>query len=524
MTEYECSDSCESNKSIDDNYVWTDFYTTMPEMHSYTKALIEESDSNFNNYSIFSINSHLMNWVAANWDDQIELSFPGKIKKNMPNKIYLTIKPLIGGNTLDMTNDMITDLQRIVDKIDISILKSALLYGFDIATPILTNDGYLISSMWIRQMISYVYINPLLNPIIDETGLYVEIGNYPNYTEIYRKLSVNLISKLVEMYEEGFILEPSEKIIENWVLLEHDDKGLLYTPSWVDKRITSTYGTIIDFLFTRLMGCIYIDYYIGNNKVIIHFIASLLQNDNVKFKIHRLYIRVWINDLDSAQKIATLIEYAESNANGLIILKHVSSLDDINIYKEILSSADIFIKNANVLYYETNDIHRPYTLSIRFSYDTKINLDNISIKLMNEFILYRNIKYSSKPKTTIDDININPIIPYINMDHVDIEKIPTLSIPDKRDYSDKYLRLDASKPVYIDISSSNKEIYKPEKDQIPVRIWNSSDETISHKIKPVDRKELNIKPIRPILSEYDLDKNVNNIQLLELNKTLISQP
>ena len=56
---------CYEKINLDDGYVWTDFYVTRPKINSYTEALIEEYDNNFNNYSVFSLNSHLTNWVAS---------------------------------------------------------------------------------------------------------------------------------------------------------------------------------------------------------------------------------------------------------------------------------------------------------------------------------------------------------------------------------------------------------------------------------------------------------------------------
>ncbi len=480
----------------EEQYVWTDLYTSYIHIDSYTE-MREEPDRNYTDYMVFSLKSRISNWVNNNWDDSIEISFINRTKSNSQNKLYLTVQLLVGGDVLELNNKMINELQIYVNSINLEDLKSVLLYGFaqiNSRTNMLTTEkGYIIPQDWIREVIYYVDINAKLNPFINETGLYVEIGNYPDYSIIYDKLSVNLVKKLREMFEEGYIIEPPENIIEDWILTPLDDKNLLYIPIWTDNRITESYGTLTNFMITRLNGDKDINYYVGNNQVIRHYIAELLKDKEYKYVGY--YLNIEISGLKEAQEIATYIEYANEIATGIIIQTHVTSIDDVNIYMKIIDDGD-------VLYYKTDDVYRPYTVSIRYSYDKNINSFATSSELLRKFIEYRDELYPVYPPVTEEKM-IETYEPYISDEKIDnVEGIKNES---KRDYAERVLLLDSSKPAEL-LSKEEKGdvLYEEYNKNNPDRIWKILDEDKRFNIKELDKVELNIDE-RPILTEGQIN-------------------
>lgn len=448
----------------DDGYVWTELYITVPDRSLY-KA-IELPDRNYDNYIIFSLNSYLSHWVSINWHPNIEITFISRHKPGIEDKLYLTIQPLVGGDILEMDKNMRQDLQTYLNTLSITKLKSVLLYGFGLNRKLVTKQGHVIEEDWIRQLIPYVGIDNSLNPHIDEIGLHVELSWIPQYTEIYRLLSINLIEKLIEMYDGGCIIEPNKKIRDKWLLVPQDDRRIIYAPIWRDTRITNNYGSMVNFLQTRILGIKTINFKIDANETIRHYLIHLFQERGVinNFTMTKYYLKMEVNDLYEAQLIATLIDYAIEKANGIVILKHVKDQREADIYKLISDQMKI---PHSFIYYRADDIQRPYTASFLFEYKSNINVKEVSIQLWNIFNQYR----------------ISDIID----EEIQIEEIPKVYeiklkpkdasyIRDPYDYAEKYLKLDARKPPVEAVLPINREIYKPTQEEIDARgprAWTS---------------------------------------------------
>lgn len=447
----------------DDGYVWTEFYITIPERSLY-KA-IELPDRNYDNYMIFSLNSYLSHWVSLNWHPDIEITFVSLNKPGVDDRLYLRIQPLVGGDILEMTKEMRRDLQAYVNTFSITKLKSVLLYGFGLDRKIVTKNGCVIEQDWIRQLISYVGIDDSLNPHIDEIGLHVEIGWIPQYTELYRLLSINLIEKLLEMYDDGCVIEPNETIKDKWLLVPQDDRKIIYAPIWRDTRITNNYGSMVNFLQTRILGIKTINFKLDTNETIRHYLIHLMNERNLSnnFIMTKYYLKIEIDDLYQAQLIATLIDYAIDKANGIVILKHVKHQRDIEIYQMINDMINI---PHTFVSYRTDDVQRPYTASFLFDYKSNINVKEVSIQLWNIFNQYRS------SDTITNETMESPKIYEINLKSTEANYIK-----DPYDYAEKYLKLDSSKPPVEAILPINKEIYKPTQEEIEnrgVRPWTSS--------------------------------------------------
>lgn len=135
------------SETEDSDHIWTEYYNTEPDLKSHTQALVEESDRNYNEYTLFCLRSHLMDWLSRHWSPQIDVSLPTFPRANRPHRRYLTVVPQIAGRNLEMTSEMKQDLRRQVQKY--GFLKSVVLFPFE--TTILSSDRRLIPLDWIKR-------------------------------------------------------------------------------------------------------------------------------------------------------------------------------------------------------------------------------------------------------------------------------------------------------------------------------------------------------------------------------------
>ena len=425
--DYDCSDIETSDIETSDiktKHVWTEYYTYIPNKEYIN--IIEEPEPNFTNYTLFSLNSHLSNWINHNWDSRIELSFPSYIKPNQPKRKYITIVPLVGGEKMYMSDIMISELQKVVNNITEEQQKSILLLDY---SSILLDNKIMISTRWIEQMLQYVNIPIIYNPYVTKIGLYVELRNEIDFTSIYADLSLLVINELKEMYRGGYISKPSNNIINNWKLVPVDIEQNIYAPNWEDNRITKSSGNMYNFILNKVNNINTIDYELGDNKVVYHTLSKQLNNLNyIDYIINDNYLRINVENLEMAQKIASLIEYVTIYTEGSVIIKYVTSIDEVNIYKEIAQVLE-YIEIISV--YKINDNERPYSVSFLFPLDTGINTQKISKQLWEEFNNYHLMQFPTYPEEIIyDSSKFDENIKDTKVEEVEeVEEVLSLPLP-----------------------------------------------------------------------------------------------
>jgi len=421
---------CKSNT----NRIWTDFYKNIQSLDFIES--VEEPDFNYDNYSILSLKTILSEWIHENWDNQIYLTFPAGKKDTYPNRSYLTIQPMIGNDELIMDQQMIDSLQKEVNKLTITDLKSVLVIGNN--NTIILDSGVTIPSSWIKEMLPYVPVNPELNPYVAESGLFVQISHYPDFSEIYTILSINIEKKLKQMFTDGYVYKPQYSIIQNWQLITHEMYKEVYYPLWTDRRITNSCGGKYQFIKNRMNGINTIDYFVDSNNVVKHTFVSLLQSQLQiqKIKIMTNYVRVQVDNLNDAQRIASLVEYAEEIASGHIILKFVSSSDSVKAYKEIALVNEDKLNYKSIVSYQTEYLHRPYAVSFLFPYNLNFNILTTSTMLWNLFMDY---KLNEPLQETVDTV----ILDKLNIDtlYQEIEYSTGIEYPENIQYGKKLFTL-----------------------------------------------------------------------------------
>ncbi len=399
----------------DHSYVWTNFFNNIPDV-DFIKN-VEEPDYNYDNYTMLSLNSRLSTWIHKNWGENVYITFQGRKKAREQNKLYIIIRPMIGENYLEMTDSMINELQTAFG--NINDFKSVLLYSDE---QIILDSGIMIPRQWIRELLPYAYINPELNPYVDDLGLFVRIDNYPDFTEIMQKLSINLVEQLETMYMDGYVYNPPSEIIRKWSLNTHNIHKEVYYPSWTDNRITLTSGGKYNFIFDRINGKKTIDYFVGNDNVVKHTLSLMLDTKEITYVGE--YARVRVDNLEEAQKIASNVEYAKYIASGIVLIKYVTSMDDVKLYKEIGSVNQNVLKYDSVAVYKSSDIQKPYLVSFLFPYNLHINMRQTSELLWNVFQEYRlSPQITEISEVSYDQIYLERAIPYPEISDDKLENV-----------------------------------------------------------------------------------------------------
>lgn len=503
-------------KSMDDSedssFVWTNFYNNIPKVDFIEN--VEEPDYNYDNYAFLSLKSYLSAWIHKNWDENIYITFPGRKKSKIPNKSYLIINPMIDGDNLIMNDNMIEELQTVVD--NIPNFKSVLLYTDE---QIILDSGILIPKQWIRELLPYVYINPELNPYVNELGLFVQMGNYPDFTELLQKLSYNLVNQLKTMYLNGYIYRPPSQIIKDWNLNTHNVHKDVYYPSWTDNRITYTSGGKYNFIFDRINGKKTIDYLVGNDNVVKHALSLLVSPSRSFHHIPEItyideYARIEVDNLVEAQKIASIIKYVDRVASGTVLIKYVTSMDDVKIYKEIGDVNQDVLKYDSIAVYKSSDIQKPYLVSFLFPYNLHINLRQTSELLWNVFQDYR----LNEP--IIDEIKGKDITPVYLENIIPYPEVVDDKLQVNLKYSDgiQYARnMTTLVPHHLTDAEMREQIIEREKENIRLQ------EELEEKIKRDDKgKDIeSITEIIPEINNMITDKKPRNFPISISNRRIM---
>ena len=334
--------------------------------------------------------------------------------------MYLTVVPTKGGNAVTVTSDEATIISRYVSNLTPNEKTHVVLFAND---PIQTKFNQLIPSSWLSQILPFIQIDEIFQSQIGPYGIEVDLSKITNYNQWYQTLITNIADSLKNMYFSGYLVDPSKEIIDNWKLLpieirsfydidsktnlgvslEKLEPGLvpvsdsfsnrnsrLYYASWVDGRITETYGGMTGFLLSRLQGIDYIDYDLStdDNPIINstesglfqirtehtsannvnasdgllvrrHFVAKILKDYSVEIMFHRSFIRFTANNLEQTQMILALITEGISNSNGKVITFSVTRLSWLKLYR----SVSFNLGYNDCIGYKINDPQRPYMFS-----------------------------------------------------------------------------------------------------------------------------------------------------------------
>ncbi len=355
--------------SVSEQMVWTPFYRFINKTE--VVDYIEEPLFNYKPYNLFVLKTLLYPWIQKKINKDLTISFISKPRKD---KLYLTVVLLNGGIPFKLNLPQIKDLQSKVDQITSSPLRGALIFSY---STFLANNGRLLPRAWLDDILPYINLNEELNSYITHDGIMVELGQLVEYKRIYSKLVDKISNTISHMYISGFIVNPSQKIIENWNLVEVGDDKQLYHPTWVDLRITRSYGSLTDFLLSRINGDLSVNYYVTSNWFTRHQIARHLSKLFFNVTFINDYARILINNLSEAQKVASVIDQQISTGIGKVTTLLANRSSWITLY--IYSAKQLGYNDC--LGYKITNPNRSWIFSCVIPLNGNINYYKLNIRI-----------------------------------------------------------------------------------------------------------------------------------------------
>lgn len=338
----------------------TPYYRTLLERTSTQCA--PEPDFNYTPYKLFCLKTKLYPQLHRLLGSDADIRLTSIYQHN---KMYLTVVPVRGSQPIVLSVEQFRQLQTIVDSLTGTDEGSCLIFSSEEQhLSLLDVHNKLIPSSWIKSMIPYVYLDPELNPSVNEFGVHAVLTGYPDYAGKQIDLMLDIISQLRKMYEQGYIAH-GRQLVEAWDLEPLDDDGIIYRPRWIDRRFAPN---LVEFLQSRLQGEQEITITIGENYVRRHFVAFMLTH--VAFRFVGSSVRIKVDNLNQARSVSSLVISAVASTVGKVLTLLVTQLSWISIYTTLIGQINPKFKDQCVGY-ATDDPSRPYTFSCLVPYDTE---------------------------------------------------------------------------------------------------------------------------------------------------------
>ena len=382
-------------KKTPDYIAYTPFYRAIIDRTS--SKWVDEPEVNYNSYDIFGLNSLLSYWIKHKWNINVFLEFPTVIGKGAKSKLqYITVVPKVKDVIYQMSEEQYRQLQYKIDEITSKNITHIFLISFD---PISIKDDFdnsiVVSSGWLKSIYPYLGISQELNPYISEMGLMVDLSAFNDYMTLYGNLLINVIQRIKDMYLQGYIVDPSNYLIENWglrpILLneEKDDKFKvnsllgykvstntdieivgstklgsdniphLYVTTWNDHMITKKYGGIQGFLSSLDQNNPTVDLYVGYKLLSKHNVAKYMSSQRIPFLFSDSYVRINVDNIKDIQSISSIINIETSKGQGKVVEMKTTRLSWNMIYMSIAEKMGY----ENNVSYLTDDVERPCVFS-----------------------------------------------------------------------------------------------------------------------------------------------------------------
>lgn len=327
------------------NVVWTPFYRTA----TYTDiSCPPNTDANYTPFKLYVFKNVVYYWMRKKLGDNLDVNY---IERPKNKKLYLSIEFRSNGNPVDLTESLSWYIRNKIEEYGLDKLDWIPVFYFD--EIVHTEDGTRIPQKWVNEIINYVGVDESYQPYIDEIGLMINISLFPDYNQLHVTLTKNIRDKLIEYYHLGCVYKPSEKIIENWNLVPvSSSNDNLYRANWKDLRIIQSFGSMTDFLLSRLYGEKKLYLKINNDFGTRYSLSELLYKNNFT-------IDDFVFTEDGIE--ITVPGYTQS----LLI---VNLIDELRLYvpknEEISFIALKDLSDGNDLFggilYRVNDQERPY--------------------------------------------------------------------------------------------------------------------------------------------------------------------
>lgn len=356
------------------------------------------SSQNYTEYDLFVLKNNLQQWIYNTYHKKYQIIISAEQKDNSVNIIFFLSD---GVQNIILTEQQKKDIQDVITRI-INIKKShILIYSYNS----MIMNGMKFSEVFLRKFLPYIKISQKYEPIVDSFGIHINLRVDIDHNNSFEQLISEINEQLTDYYTKGVVLNPSEKIINDWKLTRYysDTDIPLYYPEWTDNRLIYKYTTMSSFLTSRIQGEKYVYYKIGVNNFSRHYTAKLAKKFDLDIIFENEYVKLKIETLKLSQQIFSLIEDTLSNNGGEVFVLTYSRPYNIILNESIIS--DMKAINTNILdsiSYKVSDQDNEYVFSVQIVVDS--NYDNI-IQNINKYkmILIKTMSSlkESNPETII---------------------------------------------------------------------------------------------------------------------------
>lgn len=298
-----------------------EYYRTVPPLEKLSEGCIEEARENYRPYDLFSIRTRMTPYVRRNFGDEFSLTFTSTMKNNR-------MVMVIGVRDNNLDDVLLTDEQ----KVALSVKIRSLIAEGNSHVMLLpakhsqSTDDTLMESTWISSILPYIDIDDTYEPYADDEGLYVSLGAEEDYILTYNELITDVMEQLEKMYKEGYVVGISEEVASDWGFERVNPDFDLYMATWKNDKISKPYGGLSGFIKSRMRGEKTIDVEVGNNSVIRHFIAELMDVTFVS-----TFARFDAKDLAVASEALRKIERIADIAHGQCVTFDVETIEEARV-------------------------------------------------------------------------------------------------------------------------------------------------------------------------------------------------
>jgi hypothetical protein len=368
------------------------------------QTTIEEPDSDcrYTPYKIFILETRLYPMIYDMFRENISI-YPKSIYNSEKNRmdVYLKIVKLekVEDEEEDEPIDLTKEEKELIEKKIIQIntenIDFALINIYELYKSFYFEEKF--SFSWFRSVLEYVGLNNDYLPFIKEEGIYLSFNRNSDYKKAYYDVCKFIVDKIEDFYERGVIVlgniidsEKKEKLIENWGLIHLDEDNRLFEPDWEDKRFAPN---MVNFLTLKIEENPYIQFLLPDNLVKRHGIIKAMQEDKKAVIVEGSYLKVEVENLEEARKVAALFTAAKTTTLGRVMIIAGSRLSEIYLYFDYAKK----FKKGECVTYQVNDNKNPYIFSCLLKEDNYEATEALREKFRN-YALNRLIEVSKITK------------------------------------------------------------------------------------------------------------------------------
>jgi hypothetical protein len=324
----------------------------------------EEGEPNYNEYHLFCLRTRLGPFLEKQDLAQASVEF---IPVQRGIRFYIGIRLTDAGVKISLNSKKLRLLEDKIKEITTVQQKTCLLYSAE--TEVYINRHgcrQKISPLWILSVLPYLPIDPLTNPYVDETHLFVDLSIYPDYNTRYEEMYTQIETTLREYYRRGMIvcnatfaqrwqlvpyillgissLDNEEEMDEDEAIAELTDSNGLYEPVWEDVRFAPDR---VSFLLERMAGEKIVRVKLNPTPEKKAAIASFLKGRRFLFDHNTLLLL----DMTSLDEIRRLVSQVANVPSQQTIITPLLSVNDLPPEQEVsywqdLSGKSYFATNA----------------------------------------------------------------------------------------------------------------------------------------------------------------------------------